>query len=736
MLQWSPYVFVRWVGFLMLGILIEASFRVYHVWIDYLLIGSFGVYSVFLLFFYQKIKQYASLIFGILGGIALVVFGIFRTYHFQEFHQKTHLYHVQDTVLAYTACIDDEVQNRSFSFRTEAEIRQIRTKKGWQNVKGRLMISFKKDENNVKDLQKLKYGDVMLIKGSPFLVIPPENPQEFDYKEYLTFQNIYHHHYAVPNTFQTIDYKPRNQFVAYSLYIRNICSKLLTNLVGSQRESAIAVALVLGVKEQMDNEILQAYSSTGLMHVLAVSGMHVGMMLFPFAWLFGWLEQKGLRGKMVYAGLVLSFLWSYAIITGFSASVLRAVVMFSLVALGRIFGKTGTMYNILACSAFFLLLYEPFLLWSVGFQLSYLAVLSIIIFQPFMKLWYEAQNRYVFYFWELTTVSLSAQLLTFPLGFYYFHQFPNYFLLANLLIIPISSLVLYLGVACIVFGWIPGVNAVLGVCLWAGIYAMNYVTLFLEKLPFALTENVYWTLGQVFLMYGFIFSILLFFVNKKLKYYQYATVCLVLFVSIFVFRFFEQQNQYFFTIYHTPKQATLGVVQKNKMLVMQNDTASAEIRNYALKPALSLWGIRETQDIFWKKNEFLSQNFTYKKEENFSLLIFNKNPNFPEKHAKNQPKNSKKTTLKLLILNQKIPKKQANTFGKQFENLSVDYVWVQYNAVFDLEALSQDMEIPYLILDASNTQKHANELEKQAKKLGIPCYNIWKKGFFQVKLDF
>ncbi len=739
--MWSPYIYVRWVLFLVIGIVLEATFKIYDFWgnglvINWLLGGIFGVYSIFLIFF-PKIKNHAKMLFGVLGAIFLVFFGVFRTYHFQEFHQKNHLFHVKDSIIAYTACIDEEVQNRKFSFRTEAEIKEIcvlkNTPKGkiknWQKTKGRAMISFKKETQNPnKILQELKYGDVLLIKGSPFLVIPPENPQEFNYKEYLTFQNIYHHHYVLPNTFSKINYSPQNSFVAYALYLRGLCSKLLNDLVNSPRESAIAVALVLGVKEQMDNEILEAYSGTGLMHVLAVSGMHVGMMLVPFAWFFGFLEKKGLKGKILYASLVLFFLWGYAIVTGFSASVLRAVVMFSLVALGKVFGKKGTMYNILACSAFMLLLYEPFLLWSVGFQLSYLAVLSIIVFQPVIKNWYEAPNKYVFYFWELTSVSLSAQLLTFPLGFYYFHQFPNYFLIANLLIIPISSIVLYLGVICILLGWIPYLGGILGSCLWFGIWLMNYVTLFLEKLPFALTENVYWTSGQTFLMYGFVFCIFLFFIKRKINFFYYATFAFVFFVGIFLFRFFERQSQQFLTIYHTPKQSTLSVVEANKMLVLEHDTASKIIREFATKPALAYWGIREKENVFWKKDVFLSKNFIYKKENSFSFIIFKNEKNPNEKKSK-----SKNNTIKILVLNEKIPNKDLKKFAKQFENLEVDYVWVQYNAIFDLEKLAQEMEIPKLILDASNSKRRANLLENQAKNLKIPCYNIWEKGFFQVK---
>src|SRR5690606_29990590 len=172
----------------------------------------------------------------------------------------------------------------------------------------------------------------------------------------------------------------------------------------------------------------------------------------------------------------------YAFITGLSPSVLRAVVMFSLVTVARTISRRPSIYNTLGIAAFFLLLYEPYYLLDVGFQLSFLAVLGIVYLQPLLYKTVTFDNWLLDKVWALFTISVAAQLITFPLCLLYFHQFPVYFWLANLVVVPLSALALYTGVAALAFSWIPFLSELVFQSHFWSIWFMNEFTIRVHQL--------------------------------------------------------------------------------------------------------------------------------------------------------------------------------------------------------------------------------------------------------------
>src|SRR5690606_9892162 len=221
--------------------------------------------------------------------------------------------------------------------------------------------------------QPVQYGDVLLINGTPEELKEPSNPGEFDYKKFLTYRKTYHQHFLREGDAMKIGYEPSSRVVKYSILAREWADRAVRENVDGKQEQATASALVLGVTEGLDNDLIGAYAATGSLHVLSVSGLHVGIIYWLILLIFRPLN-KTTKGKWILAVFSVLALWGYALITGVSPSVLRAVTMFSFVALARRWGQKTNIYNTLAASAICLLVYEPYLIMSVGFQLSYLAV--------------------------------------------------------------------------------------------------------------------------------------------------------------------------------------------------------------------------------------------------------------------------------------------------------------------------------------------------------------------------
>ena len=339
-------------------------------------------------------------------------------------------------VVVSTAAVEKEN-----SWKAEAEVEEINTEGEWKSATGTIMLYLSKEE-----FISPEYGDVLLIKGQPQLVPPPSNPEEFDYRRFLSFKNIYHQRFIKKDNAKQIGFAPPGWIDYYALKTRKWADNTIRQYVSGEREKALASGLVLGITDGLDDELLSAYRATGTLHVLAVSGLHVGI-LYGIVLLILTPLNKLKKGPWIAAVISIAILWAYAFVTGLSPSVLRAVTMFSFVAIAKPGGHRTNIYNTLAVSAFLILWYDPFFIMSVGFQLSYLAVLVIVYVQPGLYNVWNPANRILDEIWKVSSVSIAAQISTFSLSLFYFHQFPNYFLMSNLVAIPASFVVLVLGLA-------------------------------------------------------------------------------------------------------------------------------------------------------------------------------------------------------------------------------------------------------------------------------------------------
>ena len=323
--------------------------------------------------------------------------------------------------------LNEPLVEKAKSFKANAGIDYIIRDEKTIREKGTIILYLKKDSID----SDIGYGSRIIFRKTLQEIRNSGNPGGFDYKRYALFQGITHQLNLKTGEFVVLPGKKKNRIQSALYDVRKkILDILRTNIKGG-KECGLAEALLVGYKDDLDKSLVQSYSNTGVVHIIAISGMHLALIY----WLVNLLLRpvgKSKRWRWVKPIIAILVLWSFSLLTGASASVLRAAVMFTFIVCAESFSRKTNIYNTLAASAFFLLCINPYWLWDVGFQLSYAAVLSIVIFQrPIYNIFY-CKNKLLDHVWKLNAVTLAAQLLTTPLSIYHFHQFPCYFFLTNL----------------------------------------------------------------------------------------------------------------------------------------------------------------------------------------------------------------------------------------------------------------------------------------------------------------
>lgn len=370
----------------------------------------------------------------------------------------------------------------------------------------------------------LQPGQVVLFSGNPSPIAPPANPGQFDYQTFMQRQGISHTHFVGKNI--GILGEVRDQpILDFFSSIRMAMLRQVEDHISEPASAQIAKALLIGHKKQMDPEISQAYSVTGAMHILAVSGLHVGI-IYGFFFLFLKPYRLKPRARAFYLSLLILVIWSYACITGLSPSVLRAATMFTFVAFAQMQSRSPSIFNPIALSAMILLLFDPFLLYAVGFQLSYLALLGILLIQPLLVRIWLPPYRWLDYCWQISTVGIAAQLATFPVSAYYFHQFPSYFILSNLVAIPAAFLIMAVGIPFLLLSSVPILSTVLAWMTDWLIRAMNFLIFWMGSFPGASVKDIHFELWEIGL-YATTIATGIFLWNFPKRATAWAFVCLL-----------------------------------------------------------------------------------------------------------------------------------------------------------------------------------------------------------------
>lgn len=455
--------------------------------------------------------------------------------------------------------IDEPIIEKNKSYKAVGFVESIMENGKLMACKGKLLLYFSKDgfKNN------LHYGNRIIFKQNLQMIKNSGNPGAFNYQRYAALQGIFHQVFLKENNWSILKGTSKNRVKQFVFSAREyVLSVLQKNINTGKDELGIAEALLIGYTNDLDKDLVQAYSNTGVVHIIAISGMHLALIYVLLIWFFAKIPLIN-RSKLVQLVLILTCLWLFSILTGASASVLRAAVMFSFIAIGKYFLKQASIYNSLAASAFVLLCYDPYFLWAVGFQLSYLAVLGIVIFQKSIYNCFYIKNKWIDKVWQLTSVSTAAQLLTFPVCIYYFHQFPNLFLISNIIAVPLSAIILYVAIALLAFSWVPYLGPYLGKLVGGLTWCMNKFILWLNELSFAVWDKIPATVLSTCLLYATVIGISAWVIDKNKKYFQIGLCAWMAFVAQSAFSKWQAANQQKLIVYNIPQHQAIDFINGN-----------------------------------------------------------------------------------------------------------------------------------------------------------------------------
>ena len=435
---------------------------------------------------------------------------------------------------------------------------------------------------NLKDPKPLllNYGDELIISANYKDVEPPKNPAEFNSKDWLSSQNVYKQAFINDNNLVKTGNNIGNPIVGFAFSMRKKAVQKYRRLLKNDAAFSIASTLVLGHKADLDTDTRTNFANTGTMHALSVSGAHVGIIYLVLNFCLQFLNKKK---KIIWLKplLICLLIWSYALLTGLSASVVRASIMLSIFVFAKGFTKSKNGYNVLAFAAFFQLLFNPFLILNVGFQLSYVAVFGLLYLQPKIYHVLYIKSKWIDYFWKFTALSLSAQLVTFPLAIYYFHKFPLYFLLGNLFISVPLVLMMYLGILVLM----PGFSFLAPVFEWT-INFTNSVLHAIAFLPFSTLDEIWITFIE-FLLLSLALGVGIYAITKFKKTALFASLLVFLVYQIIILADdLEKKEQLKIIFFSLRKNYAAALINGQDAVLITNLTQNDKSYQFSIKPAL------------------------------------------------------------------------------------------------------------------------------------------------------
>lgn len=583
---------------------------------------------------------------------------------------------------AYLVRIDSGTENKPKSYKTTGQVYKAKVDSVWKEFSEpySILLYFSKD-----GLRPV-YGNVYLISGSPKTIEGPKNPFEFDYKTFQRRRGIVQHHFLRKGDFEKVGYNPKNIIFRWSYTLNELAGEKLNTLVNKKENRAVAEAMLSGSKDELDNDVREAYATAGAIHILAVSGLHVGILLIMLNAILGFLN-KHKKTKWLYGVLTIACLWAYAVFTGLSPSVTRATLMFSLFQIGILVDRDKNSINILAASAFILLCFNPLWIFEVGFQLSYLAIFGIVYLYPYLNNLFQSKNWLLTNLWQISMISISAQLFTVPLSIYYFHQFPSYFLLTNPIVTVLSMGVLFFGIPSLIFSWVPFLSDILSGLLDITLSILNKSIFTISALPQSKWSGFSISSTEVVLLYLLIFLGLLFFIKKEAKS---LFVGLSLFLGLAVWNIrkdWVQNHQSEITFHFIPRSSGFTLIN-SKSAIFITDSATAKndrAYNFHLKNYYDHHGIK---------------NHTTKVADNNDILTFEVG------------------TEKYLWIKKYYRGKVNDAFTK---------VLISNNAIYSFDK-QFGIYPDEIILDDTNSRLRISSLKNQADSLGIVVHTLYETG--------
>ncbi len=665
LLNYLPFHFV---GLLFLGITAQFYDQFWKLGFLKLLISIVVISFVLVLLHHKKIITILSLVLFFLIGISAVYFN--NDVNYKNYYQN---YATENTTVILK--VDKVLKPGFYHHKYVVEVIQTDSVK----TRGKVLLNVQKDS-----LVKVLKVDELLFTKSDFKEINSRlNPHQFNYKSYLIKQGIHQQLYLENHQLKTLGFDVFS-LKGISAKFRNHVEESLKKYNFKADELAVINALLLGQRQDISKELVSDYSRAGAIHILAISGLHVGIILLILNWFFKPFERLK-RGKFIKTVFVVLFLWMFAFVAGLSASVVRAVTMFTFLSIGLSFRRKNIIEFSLISSMFFLLIVKPMFLFDVGFQLSYLAVFGIIWIQP--KLYKIYNPRFIVdkKAWELITVSIAAQAGVLPLSLFYFHQFPSLFLLSNLIIIPFLGVILILGIVIIFLSLIDFLPQFLASIYGFIISLMNNFVNWISHQEQFLLKEISLSFLMMITSYVFIIFGIRFFIDRSAKKVVYLLISIIIIQSVFVYEEYLKKSKNEFIVFYKSKNSVFGIREGEHLLVHHN------VDSLEIKKSNMMTSYRIGEDVTQTFKTNLSNVFQFDKER--ILLV--------------------------------------DSLGiYQLTNLKNPIVVLQYSPKINLSRLIQTIKPSQIIADGSNYKSYVKKWENTCKKQKTPFYFTGKNGAY------
>lgn len=662
---------------LILGILVSNEIKpdVYLA----VLIVLVALVPFLILYFFLRTNLKFRLSFGMSSYVLAFTIGIFLfALHYpknQASHYSNSEYNSFEKSLV-KGVISEKLKPNQFSFKYFMEVESVNKKE----TKGKLLIIL-----NKKDAEKeFEIGDAILANAVLKPIIRPHNPYQFDYAAYLEKKDVFDQLYLENQNYKVIAKQENLNFLLERT--RNKVVAFFENENIPTERTNIIKALFLGQRQNIEQETLDNYSKSGAIHILAISGLHIGILLYFFKALLKPIERIR-HGRVITPILLIVILWTFAMLSGLSSSVVRAVTMFTFVSIGMYMNRETNIYNTLGSSILILLLFKPNFIFDVGFQLSYCAVFSIVTIQPLLsKLWIP-KNKIVGYFYDILTVSFAAQIGVLPLSIYYFHQFPGLFFVTNLVIIPLLTVILITGMVSILLSAIGIYFSLLVEFLSGLIGFMNGYVSLVSSFEQFIIKDISFNYYILFASLLVIISIIVFIKKPTSK-----GIILTL-ITIFIFQisiigskeFHKNQNE--FIIFQYPKKTILASKENSSIVLHSNDSLANSnyvIKNYIQNNFGRIDSLSTLQNVYW----------------------INK--------------------TKILVIDEK---------GIFDLPIKPEIVLITQSPKINFERLLSNLSPQTVIADGSNYKTLIEEWEKTCRKKNIPFHSTSEKGYYRISLD-
>lgn len=605
-------------------------------WVLMLLILAVFVYGI--AFFWRQKK----LFFGIATSFLALIIGISTQTIHTDFFKENHFIHsksIAEKPHQINFVVREKLRSTQIYDRYIGIVKQIDN----QKKVGKILVQIDRDSLPVL----IEIGSQLRFNGMVYINKSSKNPNQFEYSKYLENKQIYAKIYASVSELKISNVVQKDIWY----YTAKLRTKIIRNLEKNDFANAelnVSIALILGQQQDILPEIVKNYQYAGAVHILSVSGLHIGFILVFVMYLLKPFPNSK-KWNFIKLIIVLLSLFSFGFIAGLAPSVVRSVVMFSFFAVAMHLQRGANIFHTLLVSMLLILLFEPSFLFDVGFQLSYLALFFIIWLQPLLSKIWRPKNKIAKYFWDILTVSFAAQMGTLPLCIYYFHQFPGLFFATNLIILPFLSVIMALGVVVMILAAVDFLPVFLSQSLEFSIRILNKVIHTIASFEDFIFRDISLNWQLLLSMYLFLFSSIIWF--KKPKYHSFIGVLVgvVILQLAFLQTKYSVNNQQELIVFHVKKNTIISERNGTEIKLFANDSIlksaihNQTLTNYAVGNFSQISSKNNLKNLLYfndKKILILDSLGVYPKQNVADILLITQSPkiNFERLFLTQKPK--------------------------------------------------------------------------------------------------